>query len=276
MIVSCPNCATRFNIDRASLAGGGRKVRCGRCGHKWRVEDPMAAPTPAPDPFEAEEDPFPDAFADALDEGGIAFEDRDAPAAPDRARFDVGDGGAIAAEGHSDDGRPAVASPRKRILRALVGLVVLAGLITTSAVFVTQDMVAQISGLAGLGAPSRGESAPAGPVIGAGRPEIDAAQTRIRVTSLERNGESVQVFEVTGLIRNAEDQGVRVPPLQGAFQDADGAQLYVDEERTQPAVWRFNAPTPVLERGETARFRTVVDVATAPPNAQNIEISFVE
>lgn len=274
MIVSCPNCATRFNIDRASLAGGGRKVRCGRCGHKWLVEDPMAPPPPAPepDPFPVEEDPFPDAFADTGDNGGIDFDEYEDAAAPQRARFYADD----AVEDDEDSDRPAPSSPRKRIIRAVIGLVVVFGLVAAAAVFLSRGMLDVVGGLTDFGASLDGESAPAGPVIGDGAPVIDVAQTRIRVTTLEREGQPVQVFEVTGLIRNAEEEGVRVPPMQGAFQDANGAQLYVDDAQTQPAVWRFNAPTPVLEPGETARFRTVVDVSTAPANAQNIEISFVE
>ncbi len=44
MIVSCPSCTARFNISDASLAGGGRKVKCGRCSHVWRAMGPSAVP----------------------------------------------------------------------------------------------------------------------------------------------------------------------------------------------------------------------------------------
>jgi predicted Zn finger-like uncharacterized protein len=37
MIVSCPACQTQFNVDPALLGPDGRKVRCAKCAHVWRV-----------------------------------------------------------------------------------------------------------------------------------------------------------------------------------------------------------------------------------------------
>ena len=54
MIVSCPACNTQFNADPALFAPDGRKVRCAKCAHVWRVgADGMPAPepeAPAPEP----------------------------------------------------------------------------------------------------------------------------------------------------------------------------------------------------------------------------------
>ncbi len=38
MILSCPNCSTRFLVDASALGSAGRTVQCGACSHEWRQE----------------------------------------------------------------------------------------------------------------------------------------------------------------------------------------------------------------------------------------------
>jgi len=47
MIITCPNCETRFNVDRAALVPNGRSVRCGQCRHQWTQRLPDSANPPA-------------------------------------------------------------------------------------------------------------------------------------------------------------------------------------------------------------------------------------
>lgn len=35
MIVSCPNCSTRYTLSESSVGANGRKVKCAKCGHIW-------------------------------------------------------------------------------------------------------------------------------------------------------------------------------------------------------------------------------------------------
>lgn len=59
MILTCPDCQTRFAIDAAHLAPNGRRVKCGKCAHVWFEsmpepdEDDDAAPISVT-PFEPE------------------------------------------------------------------------------------------------------------------------------------------------------------------------------------------------------------------------------
>jgi predicted Zn finger-like uncharacterized protein len=45
VIVACPACATRYQVDEAALANpAGRSVRCANCGHTWRYARDQAVP----------------------------------------------------------------------------------------------------------------------------------------------------------------------------------------------------------------------------------------
>lgn len=59
MIIACPSCQTRYNVNIDQLGGAGRVVKCVRCGHKWHQEAPAreqvenqkeATPTTPPRP----------------------------------------------------------------------------------------------------------------------------------------------------------------------------------------------------------------------------------
>ncbi|HEV8391584.1 MAG TPA: zinc-ribbon domain-containing protein [Dongiaceae bacterium] len=73
MIVACPSCGARFNLDPAKLLPAGRNVRCAKCDHRWRqMPEGMAEPAPLE---QAPEPPAPTPFRDA------AAEPPDGPAA---------------------------------------------------------------------------------------------------------------------------------------------------------------------------------------------------
>jgi len=56
MILTCPACGTRYQVDEANFPPAGRQVRCAKCGHGWFQPGPAddmpdaAAPPPAPEP----------------------------------------------------------------------------------------------------------------------------------------------------------------------------------------------------------------------------------
>ncbi len=44
MILTCPNCATRYLVDPTKLGSGGRAVRCAKCRHTWHQDPPDDMP----------------------------------------------------------------------------------------------------------------------------------------------------------------------------------------------------------------------------------------
>ncbi len=115
MIVCCPACQTQFKVDPALLKPDGRKVRCAKCAHVWRVRpDGTAAPTGqfalrAPKPETRQAAPPGPADEAAAAPPGAAT----AQSVPDAAE-PAGEEGVAARSGDASVARPvAKASPSK-------------------------------------------------------------------------------------------------------------------------------------------------------------------
>ena len=46
MILTCPNCSTRYQADAAKFPAAGRNVRCAKCAQVWRQMPPPVEPEP--------------------------------------------------------------------------------------------------------------------------------------------------------------------------------------------------------------------------------------
>lgn len=44
MILTCPSCTSRYNVDATAFQKKARKVRCANCGHRWKAEPPVDEP----------------------------------------------------------------------------------------------------------------------------------------------------------------------------------------------------------------------------------------
>jgi predicted Zn finger-like uncharacterized protein len=44
MILTCPQCSTRYHVDAQSIGAPGRTVRCANCGNRWLAKPPSDAP----------------------------------------------------------------------------------------------------------------------------------------------------------------------------------------------------------------------------------------
>ena len=46
MVVTCPNCGSRYAVDPLAIGPAGRKVQCARCDHRWFQMVEGAPPPP--------------------------------------------------------------------------------------------------------------------------------------------------------------------------------------------------------------------------------------
>jgi predicted Zn finger-like uncharacterized protein len=248
MILTCPQCATRYQADAAKFPAAGRSVRCAKCGNVWHQIGPEPQPDPDAEIFVQEPEP------------PVAVEQRRAPdpepppaiaASPRVAAFAPSVAASV-----EDDAPPARPSSRSGAGRAVavgagwIALVVLVLVIGWAAVSFRDNVatwVPQTSSFyaaAGLPVNPRG---------------IDFSD--VAYQSQAEDGQ--QVLAVTGKIVNRSDHELTVPLVRVALFDMDRHELYH---------WTFVPGVSTLKPGAVAKFRT--RLSSPPAGTHNLEVRF--
>ncbi|HEY5239567.1 MAG TPA: DUF3426 domain-containing protein [Rhizomicrobium sp.] len=190
MILTCPQCDTRYQTDAAKFAPSGRTVRCAKCGHAWHQQPEGASAAVAADAV-AEVEPPP-----------VVEEVR-----PPRAAFT-----AIPTPIASTADAP----PRRGRMRAILGwggLAILIALIFWAAINFRENIVAawpqSASMYAMLGLETNAE----------GVAFVDVSYAR-------ETEDGAPVLAVSGRIVNVGNQELPVPPIRVALTDHDKRELY--------------------------------------------------
>lgn len=247
MILTCPECATRYEIDSAKFPAAGRKVRCKKCSHVWfqpgeggEAEPPApepesAAPAPAPEPAprapEPEEEPSPiRAYR-----GKVSADEAIAPA-------------------------PRKAAPRKnggwaRTLTHVFGWVALIGAILIIG-WATMQYRKQI-------ATSWPKSASLFAHIGMAVNTRGLDFTDVQHKSQMEDGQPVLV--ITGRLVNGATHPVTVPRLRVTLSDDAKHAIYN---------WSFAAAANVAAPGQSVAFRT--RLSNPPSAARHVDIHFAD
>ena len=242
MIVSCPNCATRFEVPESALGVDGRKVRCSSCAHLWlqRADGSMEELAPPPSSYaepEPAEEPPPAFQAAETGQSEDFRAERDEP--PPRRRFGRG------------DAEPAPRRGRRALVAVLLLLLVVAGL-GAGALFLRKD---------GESAGSLVDRVTA--MLGAARELPGQGLDFENVATARRNDAGESVLVVTGEVVNTTAEARAVPPLRGSLLGADNKELQN---------WTFNASVERLEPGQRAKFETTLRQPTG--DATDIKVTF--
>jgi predicted Zn finger-like uncharacterized protein len=256
MILTCPECATRYEIDSAKFPAAGRKVRCKKCSHVWfqpgegGAAEPEAAPPDVAAPVVAAPAPVPEPAPVFVAPEPVA--DEDAP--PVRAyRGKVTSDEAIT---------PVAKKPTRaksggwaRTLThvfgwvALIGAILIIGWATMSyrkQIATTWPKSASLFARMGMAVNTRG---------------LDF--TDVEHKSQIEDGQPVLV--ITGKLVNGATHPVTVPRLRVTLSDDARHTIYN---------WSFTAAANVAAPGQSVAFRT--RLSNPPSAARHVDIHFAD
>ena len=246
MLIVCPSCASRYELDGAKLGPDGRKVRCASCQTLWHV-----APEPElPDVPTAEEtqallnEELEQAAAIEAQVSALAAEQAVEPPAEPPVRGKRGSG--RTARKAVDKGR----KPRLQVVPTSAALS-LAGLALLGVLLWQRDRAARVapqlaSAFEMLGFP-----------VNVRGLKLSAVESGLVEDMAGR------FLVVEGDVTNITRGNTRVPPIEVAVKDAAGQTLYS---------WKTDPPRSELEPSELMRFRA--RLAAPPAAGQSVLVRF--
>ncbi|UJQ93781.1 DUF3426 domain-containing protein [Mariluticola halotolerans] len=284
MIITCPNCQTRYQVAEKAIGSAGRKVQCAHCHQSWQAvaekEDPKPkpklVPPAAPKPARDGDD---DRLFDAADEAALdaAFEREETRAAPVRGKSEdvstssdetaMADAGPETEKAGLDTAlqnsrHKAMLKRQINFARNLpmsqirgnmrIAAICLLALLVGGGYFFRTEVVRLFPDLAGV---------------------YEAVGLKVNVVGLEfRNVETLRavksrgdVMVVSGRIQNITGQQVKVPAIVVTLCDDAGVALYS---------WSVTPVVSLIGPGENVEFETQLN---APPDGvTRVKLAFAD
>jgi predicted Zn finger-like uncharacterized protein len=249
MILICPACQTRYQVDAAKFPPEGRTVRCARCGEVWHQSHPQAEMPPAPEP-EAVPEPVPERVPEPV------FAPPPEPPAEEPPREYYAQPEGRDAEPQAEEPPPArPRSPLPRRLALGTGWLALAAAVA-AVVFVMavwrQQVVQVWPQSASLYAAFGTKVNPLGLEIG-----------EVKSNQAPQNGQIV--LTVSGALTNVTGKELPVPQIRVGLADGDKRELYH---------WTFAPEVMTLKPGQTTHF--VTRLSSPPEGARHLEVRFAK
>jgi len=208
MILTCPECASRYFVDDSKVGPEGRVVRCAACGHRWTAHNEEAA-----DLFEDPENPSLASREDSEAETASA-EDPQQPEAVEEPPVSALPGEEL----------PKVfrarADAERRLREATVTGVIWAGMAAVMAALVIGALIFRIDIVRILPGTAGAYAAVGLPVNTVGL-VIDRGS--IKAQPLMKDGHAAVM--VTGAIRNITEHAVAAPALRVELLNGDGKRV---------------------------------------------------
>lgn len=259
VVITCPNCGTRYQVPPDALGASGRKVSCAECGTAWLA---IAAPPPEPELPPEAEDQLDAAFA--AEQAALLAEATELEA--DAAHEQVAEAEAEARPGVS----PAVRAQKKaegrfrRRQRSIESQLPVARLRRYARI---GAIVALVGVLAGLYA-FRVEAVRMVPELARlyaafGMPVNIVGLDFANVATQMARRDGIDVLAVTATIYPVARGQVAIPPVIVELRNRDGQQIYQ---------WSVTPNQQTVGPGETVRLAT--ELASPPAGAVSVRLSF--
>jgi predicted Zn finger-like uncharacterized protein len=251
MIISCPSCETRYQVDEAKFPPQGRTVRCAKCGNSWHQAGAESqAPVESIAPVEATPEPAPAPQPEDAPEAPAASAPRPMPV---RASF------AAPAEPARRGLRellPELQGPMLPIVAVVagwIGLIAVVLVIAVSAVHYRQDIAVIWPQSAGV-------------YTTLGMKVSPSAVDFRDVNYHHEREDGVDVLAVTGRIVNSGARELPVPQtVRVTLTDDSNHELYH---------WTFKPAVSSLKPGQSAPFAT--RLSSPPMAARHLEVRFAK
>jgi predicted Zn finger-like uncharacterized protein len=256
MILTCPECATRYEIDSAKFPAAGRKVRCKKCSHVWFQPGEAGEAAPEPEPVAA---PEPEPVAEEKPVAAALFVEPEPEPAEDeppvrayRGTVDA-DESVVPARVAAKKPAPKKSGGWPRTMALVLGWIALIGAILVigwsimsyrEQIATTWPKSASLFERIGLGVNTRGLNF-----------------SDVSHSSQMEDGQPVLV--ISGKLVNVGSTLETVPPLRVTLSDDAKHPIYG---------WNFSAAAHDVAPGKTVAFRT--RLSNPPSAARHVDIRF--
>ncbi|MGB8602839.1 MAG: DUF3426 domain-containing protein [Rhizomicrobium sp.] len=258
MILSCPNCSTRYQVDKAKFPPDGRQVRCAKCGYRWHQNPPLDDPGDESLLQEPQTDGDADAAAFAEPEEDAAAREAELSQSPaavaeepvvsEEASFRR-----FATDRSADEGSGRAPLFARLLILFGWGVLIVAVLgLGWCAYVYRQNIMTNWPQSASLYSALGLKSA-------AGALKFDATNSR----QVVEDGKAV--LEVSGTLTNPGDHEVLLPSVRVSLSDGAYREVYH---------WTFSLQVLTLKPGQSTRFAT--KLSSPPAAARHLELRFAK
>lgn len=285
MIITCPNCQTKYQVADTAIGSAGRKVQCANCRQSWQAHAELPeSPPPAPKPKivagtdtnpakptqPASDRLFPDTVESALDQAFEEEEQRTRPAAKPAANTND-DADETAELRETEDDAPIdkkLMEKRRRDLEKRQKRAATKLPLARVRRFVRMTALVTLMTSLGLAYQFRNEIVRIYPDLGG---LYDLVGINVNIYGLELTEletlrslkDGADVMLITARIRSIVSRNVRVPPILVSILDETEQPIYQ---------WTARAPVEMMSPGDVVSFET--QLASAPLNATRVQIEF--